>query len=91
MGDDPSRRPATVTVMNVVGDTQAQATSALQGQGLTVVVNCAAPPGSTTTSTTIPSAGTVWNQVPQGGQSVNAASSVTISVVPDGSGNCTGT
>jgi beta-lactam-binding protein with PASTA domain/tRNA A-37 threonylcarbamoyl transferase component Bud32 len=85
-----SSGPATATVMNVVGDTQAQATSALQGQGLTVVVNCSAPPVDTTTTTT-PAAGTVWSQTPQGGQSVNAASSVTISVVPDGSGNCTGT
>jgi beta-lactam-binding protein with PASTA domain len=85
-----SSGPSTVTVMNVVGDTQAQATSALEGQGLTVVVNCAAPPVNTTT-TTAPAASTVYGQTPQGGQSVNVPSSVTISVVPDGSGNCTGT
>jgi len=83
-----SSGPAAVFVQNVVGDVQSAAETNLEGQGLTVVVNCAVPtPPATTVAT---SAGTVWAQNPPPGQSVPVPSSVTISVVPDAGGTCPG-
>ncbi len=82
-----SSGPGTVVVQSVIGDVQAQAEMTLQGQGLTVVVNCAVPTAPTTTT---PTAGTVWAQNPPPGQSVPVPSSVTISVVPDATGTCPG-
>jgi beta-lactam-binding protein with PASTA domain len=57
----------------VVGDTQAQAETALQAQNLTAVVVCE--------PTSVPAQdGIVQTQTPQGGQPVPTGSSVTITV-----------
>ena len=68
-----SAAPATVTVPNVTGQTQAQATSALEAAGLT-----AAP--TTTTNCTTADNGNVVTQDPAGGTSVAKGTSVTIGV-----------
>ncbi len=60
-----------VVVDNVVGDSQALATSTLQGQGLTVTTSSV---GCTTNF------GTVATQDPAGGMSVSAGSDVTIGI-----------
>jgi beta-lactam-binding protein with PASTA domain len=66
-----SGRPP-VTVLNVVGQTQAAATSALQGQGLTVSV--------TTSASTTVAAGIVISQTPTGGSSAAVGSNVALVV-----------
>ncbi len=73
-----SSGPATVVVPNVVGDTQAQAVSALQNSNLTPVVQC------------VPTASgdVVVSQTPSGGTTVSVPSSVTI--VAD-EASCSGT
>ena len=68
-----SAAPVTVTVPDVTGQTQAQATSALQAAGLT-----AAP--TTTSSCTTADNGNVVTQNPAGGTSVRKGTSVTIGV-----------
>src|SRR5262245_16014126 len=65
-----SSGPPPVTVLNVVGQTQAAATAALQGQGLTVSVTFAP-------STTV-AGGLVISQTPAGGSSVAAGSNVAL-------------
>jgi beta-lactam-binding protein with PASTA domain len=67
-----SSGPPPVTVLNVVGQTQAAATAALTGQGLTVSVTFSA-------STTV-QAGLVISQTPTGGQSVAGGSNVALVV-----------
>jgi len=64
-----SSGPATVSVPNVVGDTQAQAVSALQSVGLVPVVSCVQTTGT---------ADSVVSQTPSGGTTVNSGSSVNI-------------
>jgi serine/threonine-protein kinase len=66
-----SAAPVTVTVPDVTGQTQAQATSALEAAGLT-----AAP--TTTSSCTTADNGNVVTQNPAGGTSVRKGTSVTI-------------
>jgi hypothetical protein len=68
-----SSGPANVTVPNVVGDTQAAATTAIQGAGLVV--------GTVTTasSSTVPS-GEVISESPVAGTSVSAGSAVNLVV-----------
>jgi serine/threonine-protein kinase len=68
-----SAAPVTVTVPDVTGQTQAQATSALEAAGLT-----AAP--TTTSSCTTADNGNVVTQNPAGGTSVRKGTSVTIGV-----------
>jgi hypothetical protein len=76
-------RSSTVSVPNVVGDTQAAATTAITGAGLTV--------GTVTTaaSTTVPS-GDVTSETPAAGTSVASGSAVTlvVSTGPGGSAGC---
>jgi uncharacterized delta-60 repeat protein len=68
-----SSGPAQVTVPNVVGDTQAAATSAITAAHLTVGAI------TTATSTTVPS-GSVMSQTPAAGTSVAAGSAVALTV-----------
>jgi len=68
-----SSGPSSVVVQSVVGDTQATAETTLQGQGLTVVVNCQATSDSSQD-------GIVQSQTPAGGQPVSLPASVTITV-----------
>lgn len=72
-GGTPTPPPTTVTVPNVVGDTQASASSALTAIGLKV--------GTVTqqSSSTVPS-GTVMGQNPTAGTSVTSGSSVNLVV-----------
>jgi beta-lactam-binding protein with PASTA domain/Ca2+-binding RTX toxin-like protein len=65
-----SSGPPPVTVLNVVGQTQAAATAALQGQGLTVSVTFA-------NSTTV-AGGLVISQTPTGGSSAARGSNVAL-------------
>src|SRR6185369_15282193 len=65
-----SSGPPPVTVLNVVGQTQAAATAALTGQGLTVSVTFA--PSSTVAG------GLVISQTPTGGSSVTVGSNVAL-------------
>jgi hypothetical protein len=67
-----SSGPPPVTVLNVVGQTQAAATAALQGQGLTVSVTFA--PSATV------AAGIVISQTPTGGSSAAGGSNVALVV-----------
>ena len=68
-----STGPCSVVVQNVLGQTQQNATSALQGQGLTVTP-------TTTTSCDPSQAGSVVTQSPTGGTTVANPSNVTITV-----------
>ena len=63
----------TVVVANVVGQTEAQATSTLRGQGLAVTT-------SSTSSCATTDYGNVVTQAPPAGTSVSAGSSVTIGI-----------
>jgi len=68
-----SSGPCQVVVQNVINQTQSQATSTLQGQGLTV--------SAVTTTNCNPSAnGTVVSQAPSAGTPAPTGSTVTISV-----------
>jgi serine/threonine-protein kinase len=74
-----SSGPSSVTVLNVIGETEATAESMLTGQGFNPVAQCTTtPPGSTTT--TMPTPGTVVDQSPEGGVSATPGASVTIDV-----------
>jgi eukaryotic-like serine/threonine-protein kinase len=74
-----SSGPSSVTVLNVIGQTEASAESMLTGQGLKPVAQCTTtPPGSTTT--TSPTPGTVVDQSPEGGVSATPGATVTIDV-----------
>ena len=70
----------TVIIQNVVGLTQGGATTALQGQGLSVVATAATQAACTMAG--IPN-GSVQSQSPVGGSSVNGGSTVTIAVCPN--------
>ena len=63
-------------VQNVIGMSQASATSTLQGQGLSVSATTA------TTGCNATNVGVVLSQNPAGGSSVQAGTSVTIGVCP---------
>ena len=65
-----------VVVQNVIGMSQASATSTLQGQGLSVSATTA------TTGCNATNVGVVLSQNPAGGSSVQAGTSVTIGVCP---------